>query len=74
MDEDGVIYKNNTFSFAIIAQLVEHTHGKGEVMGSNPINGSIKRSKKKMFDLKHIFYLIIVQGRSIAPDSITLAG
>lgn len=25
---------------AVVAQLVEHTHGKGEVIGSIPINGS----------------------------------
>ncbi|GEM_PF-6410157 len=33
--------------FAFIAQLVERTHGKGEVMGSNPIEGSIKNFIKK---------------------------
>jgi hypothetical protein len=29
---------------ARVAQLVEHPHGKGEVVGSNPIAGSIKKS------------------------------
>ena len=28
------------FLFAVVAQLVEHPHGKGEVIGSIPINGS----------------------------------
>lgn len=27
-------------SLAVVAQLVEHSHGKGEVIGSIPINGS----------------------------------
>ena len=27
--------------FAVIAQLVEHSIGNGEVIGSNPINGSV---------------------------------
>ena len=31
--------------FATIAQLVERSHGKGEVMGSNPISGSKKIKK-----------------------------
>ncbi len=47
MDEDWC-YENNTFSFAVIAQLVEHTHGKGGVMGSNPIDGSMKDQKKAL--------------------------
>ncbi len=31
--------------FAALAQLVEHPHGKGKVMGSCPIGGSIETSK-----------------------------
>ena len=30
---------DETSTSAFIAQSVEHTHGKGEVMGSNPIEG-----------------------------------
>jgi hypothetical protein len=32
--------------FAVIAQLVEHSIGNGEVIGSIPINGSIKLVRK----------------------------
>jgi hypothetical protein len=40
--------RKNTFSLcsslAVVAQLVERSHGKGEVVGSIPTNGSIKKA------------------------------
>ena len=34
--------KNINLDWAHVAQLVEHSLGKGEVTGSNPVAGSIK--------------------------------
>lgn len=39
------------FVFAIVAQLVERSHGKGEVTGSSPVSGSIN-SQKNIFNLR----------------------
>lgn len=35
-------YYNKCMKFANVAQSVEHAHGKGEAVGSNPIVGSLK--------------------------------
>ncbi len=40
--------------FAALAQLVEHPHGKGKVMGSCPIGGSIR----ELFQKKWCQYII----------------
>ncbi len=41
---------------AVIAQSVEHIHGKNEVIGSIPINGSIKKSRSmRDFSLSPVF-------------------
>ena len=44
------------FSLAVVAQLVEHPHGKGEVIGSTPINGSKWKglNKKKSCHLSSV--------------------
>ncbi len=34
--------------FALVAQLVEHTLGKGEVSGSNPLKSSIAKADMKI--------------------------
>ena len=34
--------------FALVAQLVEHTLGKGEVSGSNPLKSSITKADMKV--------------------------
>ena len=34
--------------FALVAQLVEHTLGKGEVSGSNPLKSSIYKADMKI--------------------------
>lgn len=34
--------------FALVAQLVEHTLGKGEVSGSNPLKSSIIKADMKI--------------------------
>ena len=39
---------SSSFLVAHVAQLVEHPHGKGEVVGSNPIVGSIKNQLQSM--------------------------
>ena len=38
-----VLYSFFTSIFAVVAQLVERIHGKDEVTGSNPVNGSTGR-------------------------------
>ena len=45
---------------AHVAQLVEHSHGKGEVIGSNPIAGS--NFVQKGLKLAHSYLLISVIG------------
>ena len=39
-------YPKDTPSKAAVAQLVERTHGKGEVTGSTPVGGSILSKQK----------------------------
>ena len=40
--------------FAALAQLVEHPHGKGKVMGSCPIGGSIFTCFLRFFPIMHL--------------------
>jgi hypothetical protein len=38
-------FVGSTMRFALVAQLVEHTLGKGEVSGSNPLKSSINKGR-----------------------------
>ena len=45
-----VFFFNNTNSgyiLACVAQMVEHSHGKGKVSGSSPVVGSVKKKMIK---------------------------
>jgi hypothetical protein len=35
--------KNSSYILARVAQMVEHSHGKGKVSGSSPVVGSVER-------------------------------
>ncbi len=52
--------------FALVAQLVEHTLGKGEVSGSNPLKSSIiKKADMKIsaFVLMVAWFAHLIDGR-----------
>ena len=55
----SLVVRFTYFTFAVVAQLVERVHGKNEVTGSIPVNGSKVRflglkSMTQMLDLSSI--------------------
>ena len=56
--------------FALVAQLVEHTLGKGEVSGSNPLKSSITRADMKVSAFVLGGHLVRCPGFWLAPPLI----
>ncbi len=52
--------------FALVAQLVEHTLGKGEVSGSNPLKSSIIKADMQISAFVLLIGLLSFQGDQLA--------